>query len=324
MTRRAFDLWSPAVGASGGVLAYGTWGRPVLVFPSEAGKASDFEYNGMVDAVAELLDAGRVKLYCVDSYDSRVLVRTAASRWRSGPGGTARRVVDPRPGRPVDPRRLRRLASRSSPSARAWAPTTPPTSRCAEPTCSRRPCACPATTTRRPGTAGASRARRCTSTTRWPTSRICTAITWPGCATGVHLTLVCGQGMWEDTTGALASTRALAGPARREGHPARAGRLGSRRRARLAVVAAPARPPPAPGCAERSMRSERTTLRRAVDRHLVGLLLGTEEDWPAAFETLVRRLGPVRAGSRRRARLRRRADHHRAVRPARPSRATSW
>jgi hypothetical protein len=27
--------------------------------------------------------------------------------------------------------------------------------------------------------------------------------------------------------------------------------------------------------------------------HLIGLLLGTEEDWPAAFETIVRRLGPV-------------------------------
>jgi hypothetical protein len=27
--------------------------------------------------------------------------------------------------------------------------------------------------------------------------------------------------------------------------------------------------------------------------HLIGLLLGTEEDWPRAFETIVRRLGPV-------------------------------
>src|SRR3954447_9186289 len=27
--------------------------------------------------------------------------------------------------------------------------------------------------------------------------------------------------------------------------------------------------------------------------HLVGLLLGTEEDWPTAFETLVARLGPI-------------------------------
>jgi hypothetical protein len=30
-----------------------------------------------------------------------------------------------------------------------------------------------------------------------------------------------------------------------------------------------------------------------MSRHLVGLLLGTEEDWPAAFEALIRRLGPV-------------------------------
>ena len=29
-------------------------------------------------------------------------------------------------------------------------------------------------------------------------------------------------------------------------------------------------------------------------KHLIGLLLGTEEDWPTAFETLVARLGPVR------------------------------
>ena len=27
--------------------------------------------------------------------------------------------------------------------------------------------------------------------------------------------------------------------------------------------------------------------------HLIGLLLGTEEDWPTAFETLLGRLGPV-------------------------------
>jgi hypothetical protein len=36
-------------------------------------------------------------------------------------------------------------------------------------------------------------------------------------------------------------------------------------------------------------------------RHLIGLLLGTEEDWPSAFEAIVRRLGPVTdsAGNRR-------------------------
>ena len=54
----------------GGVLAYGHWGRPVLVFPSQQGECWQYEERGMIDAVAGLIDAGRVKLYCVDSYDS--------------------------------------------------------------------------------------------------------------------------------------------------------------------------------------------------------------------------------------------------------------
>jgi esterase/lipase superfamily enzyme len=57
--------------AGGTVVTYGHYGRPFLVFPSEQGRAWDFENNGMIDAVADLVDAGRAKLYCVDSYDSR-------------------------------------------------------------------------------------------------------------------------------------------------------------------------------------------------------------------------------------------------------------
>ena len=55
----------------GAVIAYGHWGRPVLAFPAEAGRAWDFENHGMVAAVADLLDAGRIKLYCVDSADAQ-------------------------------------------------------------------------------------------------------------------------------------------------------------------------------------------------------------------------------------------------------------
>jgi esterase/lipase superfamily enzyme len=51
------------------LIAYGHYGRPVLVFASEQGRAWDFENNGMVDAVADVIEAGRVKLYCVDSGD---------------------------------------------------------------------------------------------------------------------------------------------------------------------------------------------------------------------------------------------------------------
>jgi esterase/lipase superfamily enzyme len=53
-----------------GVAAYGHWGRPVLAFPVERGNAGDFERRGMVGAVGDLLDSGRVKLYCVDSFDA--------------------------------------------------------------------------------------------------------------------------------------------------------------------------------------------------------------------------------------------------------------
>ena len=52
------------------VISYGHYGRPVLVFPSEAGRAWDFENNGMVDSIGWLVDEGRIKLYCVDSLDA--------------------------------------------------------------------------------------------------------------------------------------------------------------------------------------------------------------------------------------------------------------
>lgn len=61
----------------GSLIAYGHYGRPVLVFPSEQGRAWDFENNGMVQAVADLVDGGRVKLYCVDSGDAQ----TWSDRW---------------------------------------------------------------------------------------------------------------------------------------------------------------------------------------------------------------------------------------------------
>jgi esterase/lipase superfamily enzyme len=56
--------------AVNGVAAYGHWGRPVLAFPAERGDAGEFERRGMVAAIGDLLAAGRAKLYCVDSFDS--------------------------------------------------------------------------------------------------------------------------------------------------------------------------------------------------------------------------------------------------------------
>jgi esterase/lipase superfamily enzyme len=71
------DLWSDALGAAGTVIRYGHWGRPVLAFPAEQGSARDFENNGMIGAVADLLAAGRLKVYCVDSYDAQTWSNSA-------------------------------------------------------------------------------------------------------------------------------------------------------------------------------------------------------------------------------------------------------
>ena len=70
MNRESAELWSGAIGSAGTVIRYGHWGRPALAFPSEGGHATDLENNGMVGAVAGLIEAGRLKLYCVDSYDA--------------------------------------------------------------------------------------------------------------------------------------------------------------------------------------------------------------------------------------------------------------
>jgi len=70
MRRDDVTLYSPAIGADGGVIAYGHHGRPLLVFPSERGARYDYESNGMVGAISHLIEEGRVKVYCADSFDA--------------------------------------------------------------------------------------------------------------------------------------------------------------------------------------------------------------------------------------------------------------
>jgi len=68
MRREEFRVHSEGAGV-GTVIAYGHYGRPVMVFPTDQGRAQDFEERGMVEAIAPWLEQGRVKVYCVDSFD---------------------------------------------------------------------------------------------------------------------------------------------------------------------------------------------------------------------------------------------------------------
>ena len=69
MRREQVEIEAPSIGGAGTVIGYGHYGRPVLLFPAEQGRAWDLEGAGMIDAVADLIEAGRAKVYTVDSYD---------------------------------------------------------------------------------------------------------------------------------------------------------------------------------------------------------------------------------------------------------------
>lgn len=67
MEREVKTWWSPAVGRDMGVARYGHFGKPVVFFPTGGGDFLDCERFQMVAALAPLIDAGRIKLYAVDS-----------------------------------------------------------------------------------------------------------------------------------------------------------------------------------------------------------------------------------------------------------------
>ena len=66
--RREYHRWhSPRLGIELGVVVYGHWGPPLMGFPTSAGDEWELEGQSMVGALADFIDAGRVKLYTVNS-----------------------------------------------------------------------------------------------------------------------------------------------------------------------------------------------------------------------------------------------------------------
>ena len=232
----------------------------------------------MVGAVADLIDAGRVKLYCVDSADARPWSDRSRADRGAGPAARRLRAVDPRRGRPVDRRGLRRRAARSSRSAAASAPTTRRTSRCKHADVF--PLAMCFSGNYDPTAwhaLGRARRRHLLQQPDGLRRATCTATTSTGCGSRVSLLLVVGQGAWEvDPTGALPSTREFADRLADKGIRHELDVWGYDVPHDWPSWQAPAAPPPAAVLLKRRTRDRLT--------HLIGLLLGTEEDWPTAFE----------------------------------------
>lgn len=69
MQRRYETLTSPALKRSMELLLFGHLGPPLLAFPSAGGRFYDWENQGMVEAARPWLEAGKLRLVCVDSID---------------------------------------------------------------------------------------------------------------------------------------------------------------------------------------------------------------------------------------------------------------
>lgn len=67
MFRKHDLVSSSAMGRRVHLWRYGHFGQPILVMPSASGMAHEWDAHGMVDALADLIDAGKVKLYCSES-----------------------------------------------------------------------------------------------------------------------------------------------------------------------------------------------------------------------------------------------------------------
>jgi esterase/lipase superfamily enzyme len=82
--RREYHKWfSPSLGRDMEMLEFGHDGLPIVVFPTSCGRFFEFEDRGMVSAIWEKIEAGRIQLFCVDSVDEESWYnRNVGPDWR--------------------------------------------------------------------------------------------------------------------------------------------------------------------------------------------------------------------------------------------------
>jgi esterase/lipase superfamily enzyme len=85
MFRKHELIPSEAMGRRMHLWRYGHYGPPLLVFPSAAGMAHEWEAHGMVEALGDWIEEGKLKLYCSESNVAEAWTRKERDpRWRIG------------------------------------------------------------------------------------------------------------------------------------------------------------------------------------------------------------------------------------------------
>src|SRR5437588_4692462 len=70
MNREYHHWYSPYLERDMELLVFGHAGARVLVFPTSMGRFFQWEDTGMIAALGEQLDQGKIQLFCVDSVDA--------------------------------------------------------------------------------------------------------------------------------------------------------------------------------------------------------------------------------------------------------------
>lgn len=67
--------YSPNIGHDMQMRVFGHYGRPLLVFPCAGGSFHEFEDFGMLELVKDQVNAGLLKIFCVDSLDNESILK---------------------------------------------------------------------------------------------------------------------------------------------------------------------------------------------------------------------------------------------------------
>ena len=69
---------SPRLGYEMGITVFGHWGPPLLAFPTSQGDEWELHGQGLIGALADFIDGGRVKIFCVGSNNNESFMNRRA------------------------------------------------------------------------------------------------------------------------------------------------------------------------------------------------------------------------------------------------------
>jgi esterase/lipase superfamily enzyme len=79
MEKKSHSWQSPSLGRETTVTVFGTEGTPLIAFPDNGGKRTEWEEHGLIQSLSFQLENGHNRVYCVDSIDGESFLNKEVS-----------------------------------------------------------------------------------------------------------------------------------------------------------------------------------------------------------------------------------------------------